>query len=182
MIYIELFCTFFIIGIFTFGGGYAMLSLIQSEVVVNHGWLTAEQFTDIVAVSQMTPGPIGINSATYVGYSVTNGMGYSHFASVCGSLVATLAVVLPSFIIVLTICRLFMKFRKSSLFASMMKTLRPVVIGMIAAAAGILVTGENFFHWSSWFLFCGAFVCCQWLKTNPIYVIIAGGVIGLLIY
>lgn len=182
MIYVELFCTFFIIGIFTFGGGYAMLSLIQNEVVVNHGWLTAGQFTDIVAVSQMTPGPIGINSATYVGYSVTSGMGYSHAACVCGSLVATLAVVLPSFIIVLTVCRLYIKFRKNTMFASMMKTLRPVVIGMIAAAAGILVTKENFFHWSSWVLFAGAFFFCYRLKTNPVWIIIAGGVIGLLIY
>lgn len=174
MIYIELFLTFFLIGIFTFGGGYAMLSLIQSEVVIRHAWISAEQFTDIVAVSQMTPGPVGINTATYVGYTVTG--------NVFGSLLATLAVVLPSFLIVLTICRLYMKFKKSGSFASLMRTLRPVVIGMIAAAAGILVTKENFFNWTSWLLFAGAFAACQWLKTNPIWVIIAGGVIGLIIY
>ena len=98
MIYLELFYTFFIIGAFTFGGGYAMLSLIQNEVVVEHEWISAQQFTEIVAISQMTPGPIGINSATYIGYSVTG--------NVFGSLLATTAVMLPSFIIVLTICKL----------------------------------------------------------------------------
>jgi chromate transporter len=174
MIYLQLFWVFFIIGLFTFGGGYAMLSLIQSEVVIKHAWITAEKFTDIVAISQMTPGPVGINSATYVGYTVTG--------NVFGSLLATFAVVLPSFILVLTICHLYMKFKESNLFASLMKTLRPIVIGMIAAAAGILVTKENFFDWTSWVLFAGAFAACQWLKTNPIWVIIAGGVIGLIIY
>jgi chromate transporter len=117
---------------------------------------------------------VGINSATYVGYTVTG--------NVFGSLLATFAVVLPSFILVLTICHLYMKFKESNLFASLMKTLRPIVIGMIAAAAGILVTKENFFDWTSWVLFAGAFAACQWLKTNPIWVIIAGGVIGLIIY
>ncbi len=174
MIYLQLFWVFFIIGLFTFGGGYAMLSLIQSEVVIKHAWITAEKFTDIVAISQMTPGPVGINSATYVGYTVTG--------NVFGSLLATFAVVLPSFILVLTICHLYMKFKESNLFASLMKTLRPIVIGMIAAAAGILITKENFFDWTSWVLFAGAFAACQWLKTNPIWVIITGGVIGLIIY
>ena len=174
MIYLQLFWVFFIIGLFTFGGGYAMLSLIQSEVVIKHAWITAEKFTDIVAISQMTPGPVGINSATYVGYTVTG--------NVFGSLLATFAVVLPSFILVLTICHLYVKFKESNLFASLMKTLRPIVIGMIAAAAGILVTKENFFDWTSWVLFAGAFAACQWLKTNPIWVIITGGVIGLIIY
>ena len=174
MIYLQLFWVFFIIGLFTFGGGYAMLSLIQSEVVIKHAWITAEKFTDIVAISQMTPGPVGINSATYVGYTVTG--------NVFGSLLATFAVVLPSFILVLTICHLYVKFKESNLFASLMKTLRPIVIGMIAAAAGILVTKENFFDWTSWVLFAGAFAACQWLKTNPIWVIIAGGAIGLIIY
>ena len=174
MIYLQLFWVFFIIGLFTFGGGSAMLSLIQSEVVIKHAWITAEQFTDIVAISQMTPGPVGINSATYVGYTVTG--------NVFGSLLATFAVVLPSFILVLTICHLYVKFKESNLFASLMKTLRPIVIGMIAAAAGILITKENFFDWTSWVLFAGAFAACQWLKTNPIWVIITGGVIGLIIY
>ena len=138
MIYLELFYTFFIIGAFTFGGGYAMLSLIQNEVVVEHEWISAQQFTEIVAISQMTPGPIGINSATYIGYSVTG--------NVFGSLLATTAVMLPSFIIVLTICKLYNKFKENNHVAHLMTLLKPMVIGMIAAAAGILVTKENFFN------------------------------------
>ena len=174
MIYLQLFYTFFIVGLFTFGGGYAMLSLIQNEVVVNHAWITAQEFTDMEAISQMTPGPIGINSATYVGYAVTG--------NIFGSLLATIAVSLPSFIIILSICRIYEKFKKSNVFASLMKTIRPVVIGMIGAAAGILVTKENFIDWTSWILFAGAFIGAQWLKINPILLIIAGGVIGYLIY
>ena len=174
MIYFQLFYTFFIVGLFTFGGGYAMLSLIQNEVVVNHAWITAQEFTDMVAISQMTPGPIGINSATYVGYAVTG--------NIFGSMLATIAVSLPSFIIILSICRIYERFKKSNVFASLMKTLRPVVIGMIGAAAGILVTKENFIDWTSWILFAGAFIGAQWLKINPILLIIAGGVLGDFIY
>lgn len=174
MIYLQLFFTFFVIGIFTFGGGYAMLSLIQNEVVVNHTWITAQEFTDMVAISQMTPGPIGINSATYVGYAVSG--------NIFGSLVATFAVCLPSFLIILTICKIYSRFKESNIFASLMKTLRPVVIGMIGAAAGILITKENFIDWTSWVLFAGAFIASWWLKINPILIIIAGGVIGYIIY
>lgn len=174
MIYMQLFFTFFVVGLFTFGGGYAMLSLIQNEVVVNHAWITAQEFTDMVAISQMTPGPIGINSATYVGYAVTG--------NIFGSLIATIAVSLPSFIIILTICKIYSKVKESNVFASLMKTLRPVVIGMIGAAAGILVTRENFIDWTSWILFAGAFIGAQWLKINPILLIVAGGVIGYIIY
>ena len=174
MIYLQLFFTFFVIGLFTFGGGYAMLSLIQNEVVVNHAWITAQEFTDMVAISQMTPGPIGINSATYVGYAVSG--------NIFGSLTATIAVSLPSFIIILLICRIYSKFKESNIFASLMKTLRPVVIGMIGAAAGILITKDNFIDWTSWVLFAGAFIACQWLKMNPILVIILAGVTGYFIY
>ena len=182
MIFLELFWTFLLIGIFTFGGGYAMLSLIQSEVVTEHAWITAEQFTDIVAISQATPGPVGINTATYVGYTVTHNLGYSEWACVGGAALATFAVVLPSFILVLIICRLYERVKKSDLFRSLMKEIRPVVIGMIAAAAGILITPQNFFHWSSWLLLAGAFISCKFFKVNPIWVIIAGGLIGLAIY
>ncbi len=174
MIYLQLFFTFFVIGLFTFGGGYAMLSLIQNEVVVNHAWITAQEFTDMMAISQMTPGPIGINSATYVGYAVTG--------NIFGSLTATIAVTLPSFIIILLICRIYSKFKESNIFASLMKTLRPVVIGMIGAAAGILITKENFIDWTSWALFAGAFIASQWLKMNPILVIVLAGVLGYFIY
>ena len=174
MIYLQLFYTFFIIGTFTFGGGYAMLSLIQNEVVVNHAWVTAQEFTDMVAISQMTPGPIGINSATYIGYAVSGNM--------FGSIVATTAVMLPSFLIILFICRLYSKFRKSNTFGLILKTLRPIVIGMIAAAAAILITEENFIDYTSWILFAGAFAASQWLKMNPILIIVIAGAIGFFIY
>ncbi len=174
MIYIELFYTFFLIGLFTFGGGYAMLSLIQNQVVVNHQWITAQEFTDMIAISQMTPGPIGINSATYVGYAVSGNF--------FGSIVATIAVTLPSFLIILTICRLYLKFKESNIFGELLKTLRPVVIGMIAAAALILVTPDNFIDTISWVLFAGAFVAAYWIKLNPILIIILSGIAGFLIY
>ena len=91
MIFVQLFVTFFVIGLFTFGGGYAMLSLIQTEVVVRHAWLTESAFTDIVGISQMTPGPIGINCATYVGYDVVTQMTGSPLLGIAGSATATLA-------------------------------------------------------------------------------------------
>ena len=100
---LQLAWTFFLIGAFTFGGGYAMLSLIQNQVVVEHSWISESAFTDIVAVSQMTPGPIGINSATYVGYEVLQGATGSHLLGICGSLTATLSIMLPSFILMLLI-------------------------------------------------------------------------------
>ena len=136
MIYIELFCTFFIIGMFTIGGGYAMLSLIQNEVVTVHGWIDEMAFTDIVAISQMTPGPIGINTATYIGYDVLANTGASEFLCILGSFTATFAVVLPSFIIVLAICKAFDKFKNHYLFKGVMTGPRPVVLGLIGTAAG----------------------------------------------
>ena len=182
MIFLQLFWTFLIIGLFSFGGGYAMLSLIQSKVVTEYAWITAEQFTDIVAISQATPGPVGINTATYIGYTVTHNLEYSEAVCVLGSALTSLAVVLPSFIIVLSICWLYQKVKKSGLFTSLMKNIRPIVIGMIAAAAGVLITRENFFHWSSWILMAVAFICCKYLKVHPIWVILASGIIGLIIY
>ena len=165
MIFLQLFCTFFIIGAFTFGGGYAMLSLIQNQV----------------AISQMSPGPIGINSATYIGYSVPHAMGFSQAISVLGSLTATIAVVLPSYLLVLWICILFERFKNNPWFASILKIMRPVTIGMIAAAAIILITPYNFIDWWSWALFAAAFIALL-LKANPIWIIIAAGGAGYLIY
>ena len=114
MIFLELFYTFFIIGAFTIGGGYAMLPLIQDQVVNTHAWISAQEFTDIIAISQMTPGPIGINSATYIGYTVLSNSGASQFLCVLGSFTATAAVVLPSFLIVLGMCFALKKFSKST--------------------------------------------------------------------
>ena len=196
MIFWQLFYTFCQIGAFTFGGGYAMISLIYSEVVERHGWLTAAEFTDIVAVSQMTPGPVGINSATYVGYDVLFNATGSKLLGVCGSLTATIALMIPSFVIMLLIVKFYLKFRSSRLYAGTMDWLKPCVVGLIGAAAIILIlkttwTGglptvqvvtENFPDWKSWVLLGGAFAAGYWGKVNPIYLILAGAALGLLLY
>ena len=192
----QLAWTFFIIGAFTIGGGYAMLSLIQNQVVVEHPWISESTFTDIVAVSQMTPGPIGINSATYVGYDVLYAATGSQWLGVCGSLTATLALMLPSFVIMLLIVRFYVKFRSSTLYAGTLAWLKPAVVGLIGAAAVILifkttwvsgvptisVVTENFPDWKSWVLLAGAFIAGYWGKVNPIYVILAGAALGLVLY
>ena len=136
MIYLELFWTFFKIGLFGFGGGYSMLSLIQFDLVEKQEWLTVSEFTDIVAISQITPGPIGINCATYSGYMTTG--------SVWGAVVATLAIVLPSFILMLIIAGVIYKFKNNYWVESALKALRPAVVGLIAAAALLLMNPENF--------------------------------------
>ena len=182
MIFVELFITFFVIGMFTIGGGYAMLSLIQTQVVNDHAWLTEGAFTDIVAISQMTPGPIGINCATYVGYEVLSASGSSELVCVIGSMTATFAVVLPSFLIVLTLCKLYAKFSDNMTFKGIMAGLKPAVVGLIGAAAILLITPDNFPDWKSWALFGVAFVASIWGKVNPIIMILAGGLAGYLIY
>lgn len=187
MIYLQLFATFFVIGLFTFGGGAAMLSLIQTQVVTKFGWLTESQFTDIVAISQCTPGPIGVNCATYTGYEV---------AGVAGSALATFALVLPSFIIFYGIITLYNKYHSTSLFGDVMTGLRPAVAGLIGAAALILmfrvnmegcllqinVIPENFGDWTAWAILAVSFVAAFFFKVNPILLIVAGGIIGLIIY
>lgn len=114
MIFLQLFYTFFKIGLFGFGGGYAMISMIQGEVVTRHEWLSSTEFTDIIAISQMTPGPIGINSATYVGYSAVVNAGYSHVIGILGSVVATVSVVLPSFILMVLISKFLFEISEAS--------------------------------------------------------------------
>ena len=130
----------------------------------------------------MTPGPIGINCATYVGYDVLSASGASEFVCILGSCTATFAVVLPSFIIVLALCKVYAKFAGSNMFTSIMSGLKPAVVGLIGAAAVVLITPENFPDWKSWALFAVAFIASLWGKLNPILAIIAGGVAGLLIY
>ena len=182
MIYIELFATFFLIGMFTIGGGYAMLSLIQNQVVTVHNWIDDVTFTDIVAISQMTPGPIGINSATYIGYEVLVNTGASEFFCVLGSFTATFAVVLPSFIIVLSICRVYEKFRNHYLFKGVMKGLKPAVMGLIGTAALGLATPDNFIDWKSYILCIAAFAALYFKKLGPFSIIGLGALAGLILY
>lgn len=192
----QLFSTFFVIGLFNFGGGGAMLSLIQAQVVTEHGWLTEKAFTDIVAISQSTPGPIGINCATYVGFQVLHDEGYSNLAAILGSASTTLAIVLPSFLVFFAIIRIFNRFHQHPVFVSVMGALRPAVAGMIGAAALVLIFGiswtggglsmhilqDNFPDWKAWALFAASFLLCYTKKTGPITLLVASGVLGLLIY
>lgn len=187
MIFLQLFYTFFKIGLFGFGGGYAMISMIQGEVVTRHEWLSSIEFTDIIAISQMTPGPIGINSATYVGYSAVVNAGYSHAIGILGSTVATVSVVLPSFILMVLISKFFLKYQKHPIIASVFKGLRPGVVGLLAAAALVLMNGENFgtYNWqilTSILLFAGTFIASYRYKVNPILLIVICGFIGFITF
>lgn len=192
----QLFSTFFVIGLFNFGGGGAMLSLIQAQVVGEHAWLTEAAFTDIVAISQSTPGPIGINCATYVGYQVLHDAGYSNALAVFGSAATTLAIILPSFLVFFVIIKIFDKFHETPMFSAVMGALRPSVAGMIAAAALVLifsisfgeggldihVLSENFPDWKAWALFAVAFILSYTKKVGPITMLVAAGAIGFFIY
>lgn len=189
MIFLEIFYTFFVIGLFGFGGGYGMLSLIQTETVINHHWLTSAEFTNIVAISQMTPGPIGINSATYCGYTAIHNAGMSNTMSVFGSMTATFALVLPSLILMLLICKMFLKHMNSPIVQSIFSGLRPVVVGLLAAATLLLCNSENFsspdislWHFCiSIVLFLSTFAGTMWLKINPIRMICYAAVAGLVL-
>ena len=174
MIYWHLWCVYLKIGLFGFGGGYAMLSLIQYEVVDKHHWLSLQEFTDVVAISQMTPGPIGINSATYIGYTVTG--------NVWGSVIATIAVCLPSFLLVLLISFFFARFKKNKYVAAAFTGLRPMTVGLIAAAALIMMNGENFIAYKSVLIFAAAFYLTWRYKVHPILMICMAGVAGVILY
>lgn len=189
MIYLYLFITFFEIGLFGFGGGYGMLSLIQHETVEHWHWLSAAEFTDIVAISQMTPGPIGINSATYCGYTAVKNAGYSMPMAVLGSATSTFALVLPSLILMILISWAFMKYMKTTAVQSIFAGLRPAVVGLLAAATLLLMTPDNFStphqdpwqFWISVFLFASTVVGTAVVKINPIKMILFAGFAGLML-
>ena len=197
LLMLELFWTFFVIGMFTFGGGYAIMSLIQTQVVFGKAWISESAFVDIVAVSQMTPGPVGLNCSTYVGYEVMRTAGYGPLLGTAGSLVASFAIVLPSFLIVLAIAKAYAKFHENSLFKGAMSALRPAVAGLIGAAAMVMIwhigsplTGnlsfslitENFPDWKSWALFAAAFAASLTKKADPVVVLAAGALLGLFLF
>ena len=189
MLFLKLFYTFFIIGLFGFGGGYGMLSLIQTETVMHHHWLTTAEFTNIVAISQMTPGPVGINTATYCGYVAVHNGGYSGYVSILGSAMATFALVLPSLILMILISKMFMKYMNTPLVKSVFSGLRPAVVGLLAAATLLLCNGENFSTpeinlWQfiiSIFLFAATFIGTMFMKINPIKMICYAAIAGLVL-
>jgi chromate transporter len=201
MIYLQLLISYLKIGLFGFGGGYAMLSLIRHEVVEKNAWITGGEFTNIVAISQMTPGPIGINCATYIGYTVTG--------NIWGSIVATAAVCLPSFIIFLCIARAYARFRSNRYVESAFYVLRPATVGLIAAVVLLLMltppfagaqlsaqeaanqygargtlalNPENFTGYGSILIFAAVFVLTKFLKIHPILLIILAGIVGIIAY
>ena len=178
MVFLQLFYTFFKIGLFGFGGGYAMLSMIQGEVVTRYGWLTAQEFTDIVAISQMTPGYTTIADCYGTSYGIL------------GSIIATFAVVLPSFLLMLTISKFFLKYQKHPSVEAVFSGLRPAVVGLLASAALVLMNSENFSSPKediysfviSCLIFLVAFIGTKKYKLNPIGMIVACGIAGLILY
>ncbi len=178
-ILLELLASFFQVGLFSFGGGYAAMPLIQNQIVTLHEWLSMSEFTDLITISQMTPGPIAINSATFVGIKI---------AGIPGALIATAGCVLPSCIIVMILAKLYLKYRNLDVLQKVLKRLRPAVIAMIASAGvSILVAaffGEGAVTLSSisW-LMVSIFIICYVLlakvRMNPIVVMVLAGVLNL---
>lgn len=190
MIFLQLFLVFSKIGIVGFGGGYAMLSLIQDDVVNKHGWLSSAEFTDIVAVSQMTPGPLGINMATYVGYTSVVNAGYSTGLAMLGSLLATLSILWLPFILMIVVSRFLLKHKESPIIKSIFAGLRPTIVGLVAAAALVLMNAENFGaprtallqFVVSLILFALAFISVYRFKVSPLKILALAGVFGMVFY
>ena len=192
MLFLKLFLEFFLIGLFTFGGGYAVIGVIQSQVVLARGWISESAFTDIVAISQMTPGPIGLNCSTYVGYEVIRSAGGSQLLASAGSLAASLAVVLPSFLIMLLVVRFYTKFSQTPAFQGMLGGLRPAVAGLIAASAialtlsitpdGISIIESNFPDWKAWVIAGAAFLAYNFLRVDPLILLGGGALSGFIVY
>lgn len=173
MIYLQLFLSYLKIGFFGFGGGYAMISLIYNEVVVQNGWLTATELADVAAISQMTPGPIAINCATYVGYTVTG--------NAWGSLLATIAVCLPSLTLMLLAIHFYLRLRGNRHFEGAIAGMMPMMIGLILSSALMLFGVDTFIDWKSWLIFGACFVASV-KKVNPILLIALSAVVGIIFY
>lgn len=182
MIYLQLFLSFLQIGLFSFGGGYAAMPLIQDQVVTAHSWLSMPEFTDLITISQMTPGPIAINSATFVGMKI---------AGVPGAVAATVGCVFPSCLIVTLLARLYLKYRDMSLLQGILGSLRPAVVAMVAAAGiSILITafwgGDQIgsLERTRWWMVGIFAICVLFLKKlnwNPIAVMLSAGVLRVLL-
>lgn len=201
----KLWYVFTKIGIFNFGGGYAVMSLIQNEMVEKNGWMSAAEFTDIVAISQMTPGPIGINCATYAGYTAAMNSveGGSVLLGIIGSIVATFSLISLPFLLMLLVSNFLTKHREHPIVKDIFSALRPAIVGLILAASVLLLSKENFGDYPSWsslcggmaqlwaeykqfivsvVIFVGAFIASKWYKVNPILLMCIGGVIGYVVY
>jgi len=182
MIYLRLFWSFFQIGLLSFGGGYAAMPLIQQQTVVENSWLTMQEFADIITIAEMTPGPIAVNSATFVGLKV---------AGLLGAVISTLGCVFPSCVIVLTLAYFYYKYRSLSLVQGVLSCLRPAVVALIASAGlSILLLcifrdgqpGMDNVSLTGILLFLGALLVLRKWKPNPIFVMLSAGVIGMFVY
>ena len=187
MIFLQLFWTFLKIGLFTFGGGYAMIALIQSEVTVNHAWLTSQEFTDILAVSQMTPGPVGINTATYTGYTAVLNAGYDTWLAVLGALTASAAVILLPVVLMVVAVIFLKRMQGNKDVENIFRVLRMVIVGLIAAAALQLLTTDSFGQPAlslQFLLSIGLFIAVFVLalkRVSPILLILGAGIIGIVV-
>jgi chromate transporter len=172
---IDLFLCFMQIGALSFGGGYAALPLIQEQVVTLNHWMTLTQFTDLISIAEMTPGPIAVNSATFVGI---------HLAGLLGAVVATLGVLIPSIIFVGVLGYLYKKYKSMYLLQGVLTGLRPAVVAMIASAGvtifllAVFGTGTSKFNPLALAIFAVTLVVLRWKKPNPIVVLLLSGVIG----
>jgi len=164
--------TFLKIGLFSFGGGFAMIPLLQKEVVSIHGWLTLSEMVDVIAISQMTPGPVAINLATFVGFKV---------GGIWGSIVATVSVVTPSFVILVFISRFFEKFRETDLVQRIFQGVRPVVVALIGSA-GIFIARSSLADVQSFLLVVGSFIAIKYLNASPLLVIFGAGLLGVIFF
>ena len=188
MIFLQLFIVFIQIGIFGFGGGYSMVSLIQGQVVTQYHWMTMSEFTDVIAISQMTPGPIGINCATYCGYTAVHNAGMSGTMAILGSTVATFALVLPSLILMILVSKMLYKYMNTSTVQSIFIGLRPCIVGLVGAAALLMMNPENFStpenpwrFYISIALFFATFIGVKVVKINPIRMILYSAFAGLVL-
>lgn len=179
MIYLQLFWVYLKIGIFGFGGGYAMLSMIQFEIVDHHGWMTMREFADMVALSQMTPGPVSINIATFIGYNV---------GGFWGSLLATFSIVLPSLLLLMVVLKFLFKNKESYMVKTTLSSMKPVIAGLIFVAALQMINHQNFVDFGlhdnniSVIICALSFVGVFFAKINPILLILASGLLGYLVY
>jgi chromate transporter len=173
VILLKLFLVFAQIGLFAFGGGYAILPLIEKEIVNNLHWLTHKEFLEVVTISQLTPGPIAINAATFVGYKV---------GGVIGSLIATVSVCLPPVILVLIVVRFLKRFETNIWVNNVLKGLRPAVVALIASAAYSLVRGGGITEIKGLIIGIASFIILRIRKLDPILILIIAGIVGILIY
>ena len=173
MIYLQLFLSFLKIGLFGFGGGYGMISMIQFDVVDKNGWMTNSEFADILALSQMTPGPISINCATYIGYNQ---------GGVIGAIFTTFALCLPTVLLMVAVITWLFKNEEHHYVKALLASLNPIVVGLIFSAGVLMMNKENFIGFESVIICAIVFIATFFFKVNPIYLIIMSGIFGYFYY